>query len=236
MLGSMVFNYLSKLPDCEVEVVDHRWPNSDFKKYLCDFRGDVVVNCIGAIPQRTSNFDVNFELPIWLDKTLDCPIVHPSTDCEIDEDDYGTSKRRAMEYLNKHGRKTWAIKTSIIGPELSTSYSLLEWFLHTTTPEVVGYTHHMWNGITTLQWAKICWELVNNFDRFSTITIPYSECISKFDLLNIIKEVYGKDVTIIGSDVVQKDKCLEGTLPTPNITQQLRELLRFCNYESSFTY
>jgi dTDP-4-dehydrorhamnose reductase len=230
MLGSMVSKYFSSLKNCEVETTELRWGNKEFKNELCNFKGEAIINCIGSIPQRCDEFSVNFELPIWLDKTLKCNIVHPATDCEMDEDDYGLSKRKAMDYFKNHGERTWAIKTSIIGPELSTSCSLLEWFLNTPMQEVKGYTHQMWNGITTLQWAKICWEIVNDFDSFLVVTIPYSECISKFALLSIIKEVYGKNINIVGSDTVKVNKCLDGNLATADIEQQLKCLLRFSEF------
>ena len=223
MLGSMVFKYLSGIADCQVGTTIHRWPSPEFKKYLSDFSGDVIVNCIGAVPQRTSDFDINFELPIWIDKNVTCKVIHPGTDCEADKDPYGVSKRRAFDYLRDQGQRTKVIKCSIIGPELTSKQSLLEWFL-SSEGEVHGYSNQMWNGITTLQWAKSCWALIKDYEMFGQAIIPYSECISKFTLLNIIKEVYGKDITIHMNNKIKIDKCLKGDLPTPSIKEQLVEL------------
>ena len=223
MLGSMVFKYLSGAADCQVETTNHRWPSPGFKKYLFEFSGDVIVNCIGAVPQRTSDFDINFELPIWIDKNAGCRVVHAGTDCEADDDAYGVSKRKAFNYLRDHGGRTKVIKCSIIGPELTSKQSLLEWFL-SSEGEVHGYSQQMWNGITTLQWAKICWSLIKDYQSFPQATIPYSECISKFTLLDTIKDVYGKDITIHENDKIKIDKCLKGDLPTPSIKEQLLEL------------
>ena len=47
----------------------------------------------------------------------------------------------------------------------------------------------MWNGITTLEWAKICNDLILNWDLYERLIVPYSKCISKYDLLKNIKDV-----------------------------------------------
>ena len=223
MLGSMVLNYLSGVNGCEVETISGRWPTEQFKKSLLEFSGDVVVNCIGAIPQRTSEFDINFELPLWLDSNVSSRVIHAGTDCESDQDDYGISKRKASEYLQCHGQNTNIIKCSIIGPEVTGNEALLEWFLSSKS-DVQGYSKQMWNGITTLQWAKVCWNIINDVEDFEKVTIPFSECISKFRLLSVIKEVYGKDITIHENDEIKINKCLKGNLPTPKIKDQLLEL------------
>ena len=143
MLGHMVVKYLL---DNKVDVIttNIRWPESPFKLGM---RLDYVINCIGAIPQRTNKFDVNWQLPIWLDLHAPCRVIHPGTDCEMDDDDYGKSKRVAADYLTSFGSKTKILKTSIIGPELSGNASLFEWFL-SQEGEVFGYTKAKWNGKT----------------------------------------------------------------------------------------
>jgi len=227
MLGSTVRNYISGKKDCDVKVVSSRWPSDSFKEQIKSFKGDTIVNCIGAIPQRKDSFDVNYKLPIWLDSNSPCKVVHPGTDCESDKDPYGESKYKAFEHLKTHGTKTKIIKCSIIGHEMKSKCSLLEWFLSCEDSSVTGYTKCMWNGITTLQWAKICYDICRNFKEYGFISIPATECISKADLLNIIKEVYCKDVTIVGDDSKVLDKCLVGNIEVPSIRSQLEELKQF---------
>tara|TARA_Y100000593_G_scaffold65939_1_gene121359 strand:+ start:1271 stop:2032 length:762 start_codon:yes stop_codon:yes gene_type:complete len=239
MLGHMVHKYLSIKGDCELVTTDFRWPDREFKKFILDFDGDFIVNCIGAIHQRTSEFEINTDLPIWLDKidyrTKKFKIVHPGTDCEIDDDDYGNSKREAAEYLLKEGKDTKIIKTSIIGPELNSKASLLEWFLN-SEGEVSGYNKAYWNGNTTLQWARICYKIMCNYGKYDDLNIPTSNCISKYELLNIIKSVFGMDITIKENSDVSIDKCLSRTtsaydssynMPSTDIKKQLEELKEF---------
>ena len=159
MLGSMVYDYLMGDYSIGFEIVDSltsipdRWPEESFKNKIREFEGDYIINCIGAIPQRTDKFEINYELPIWLDENVSCRVIHPATDCEMDEDDYGRSKFKAGRHLAIHGTKTKQIVTSIIGHELNTNVSLLDWFLN-SKEEVSGYSECYWNGNTTLEWAK----------------------------------------------------------------------------------
>jgi dTDP-4-dehydrorhamnose reductase len=222
MLGHMVVKYL-RSKNITVDGAIGRWPN--LKEPIKSYDGDYIINCIGAIPQRTDDFDINWNLPIWLDLHAPCKVIHPGTDCEIDNDKYGTSKRIASNFINCDGVQTKIIKTSIIGPELNGNSSLLEWFL-SQDGEVYGYTKARWNGVTTLQWAKQCYSLISNWDDHNTETILFTDSTSKFELLNIIKNVFNKDIDIIKKQL-GKDKCLDGDLYTGNIQEQLIELKDF---------
>jgi dTDP-4-dehydrorhamnose reductase len=221
MLGHMVTRYLR---DNKVEVVtsDARWPESPFKS---DMKLDYVINCIGAIPQRTKSFDINWHLPIWLDFNSPCRVIHPGTDCEMDDDDYGKSKKIAADFLNSIGTQTKILKTSIIGPEINGNASLLEWFLSQNN-EVFGYTKAKWNGNTTLEWAKQCLSLMFNWDDYQEETILEGQCVSKYELLNTIKDVFNVDVRVNPKED-GNDKCLVGYIKTVNIKEQLKELKKY---------
>mgnify|MGYP003627629228 FL=1 len=221
MLGHMVTKYLL---DNKVDVIttDIRWPESPFK---LDMKLDYVINCIGAIPQRTKAFDINWHLPIWLDLNSPCRVIHPGTDCEMDDDDYGKSKKIAANFLNSIGSKTKILKTSIIGPELNSNSSLLEWFL-SQNDDVFGYTKAMWNGNTTLEWAKHCLTLMSFWDDYPTETILEGQCVSKYELLETINGVFKKGLNINPKED-GKNKCITGRTKTDNIKEQLEELKKY---------
>ena len=152
MLGHMVCKAFSYNEDYKIITTDKRfdeWDQSMFDNI------DFVINCVGAIPQKTNKFDINWQVPIWLNENTNCKIIHPATDCEVDVSNYGLSKKRATDYIKNYGKSTKIIQTSIIGPELNSNASLLEWFL-SQKGEVYGYTKAIWNGVTTLEWAKQC--------------------------------------------------------------------------------
>mgnify|MGYP003630755674 FL=1 len=221
MLGHMVTKYLLD-NDVEVITTSVRWPESPFKLGI---RLDYVINCIGAIPQRTNNFDINWHLPIWLDVNSSCRVIHPGTDCEMDDDEYGKSKKISADYIKSIGSRTKILKTSIIGPELNGNASLLEWFLSENS-EVFGYTKAMWNGNTTLEWAKQCLSLMLNWNDYETETTLEGECVSKYELLNKIKTVFGVPTTINSKDA-GKNKCLVGGVKTVGIEEQLNDLKKY---------
>lgn len=222
MLGHMVKFFLEK-QDIEVSTTDFKYPSSRFKNFISLYNGDYIINCIGAIPQKTKRFEVNFDLPIWLEQNANCKIVHPGTDCEMDQDDYGISKKRASDFLKSNGIKTKILKTSIIGPELNSNYSLMEWFLN-SKESVFGYSEAMWNGNTTLEWAKNCYDLLLHWDFYKVETILEGECLSKYELLKKIKDTFSKEINILAKDGIKCDKCLKGNVKTKSISDQLKEL------------
>ena len=222
MLGHMVVEYLHT-HDVIVHILDKPWP--ECKDKIKEFYGCCIINCIGAIPQKTDNFDINWQLPIWLDLNVECKVIHPGTDCEMDKDEYEISKNIAANYIRNLSKNTKSLKTSILGPELNGNSSLFEWFL-SQKEEVYGYTEAIWNGNTTLEWAKQCWQLINNWEDYNTETILQGEKISKYNLLKTIKKIYNKDIDIIPKDK-GKDKCLKGKIKTKNIKDQLIELKNF---------
>ena len=219
MLGHMVIKYLQD-QNVYVNTLKTRWPVAQTE--IKQFKGDYIINCIGAIPQRTNNFDINWQLPIWLDLHAPCKVIHPGTDCEMDNDEYGISKNIAANYIHEYSQKTKSIKTSIIGPELNGTSSLLEWFL-SQKKEVFGYTKAIWNGVTTLEWSKHCLKLINNWDDYNKTTILYSDNVSKYELLNVIKKVFNKNIKITKKEL-GKNKTLKGNIKTKNIKEQLIEL------------
>lgn len=221
MLGHMVVRYLSEF--FEVQELTSRWPSTEFTDKIKASKADYLVNCIGAIPQRTQEFEVNYKLPIFLDKNFKGKIIHPGTDCEVDNDEYGLSKKAARDYLVEKGIRTKILKTSIIGPELSTNASLLEWFL-SSEGTVSGYSEAMWSGITTLEWAKICKTLIEYWETFPKENIVESTCLSKYDLLHLIKNTFNKSIDIKSNDTVKINKCLTGNLRVIPIQDQLKEL------------
>ncbi len=221
MLGHMVYNVLNN--DYKVKTINERFPNWD-KEMFNDI--DVIINCIGAIPQKVDKFDINWEIPIWLNENTNCKIIHPATDCEIDISNYGLSKKRATDYIKNYGKSTKIIQTSIIGPELNSNDSLLEWFL-SQRGEVYGYTKAIWNGVTTLEWAKQCEVIINNWDTSPLLTILHSDKVSKFRLLHTIQECYGKTNVVIMPKKLGKDKSLTGNVKTKDIRIQIKELIKY---------
>lgn len=250
MLGRAVYFYFSGNPNFELLTIPQgvRWPSQEFKEALDN--ADWIINCIGAIPQRTPNkadlFSVNTELPIYLLSTGK-KVIHAATDCEysgkielgqyynIEDyedayDDYGISKK-LVTILAKHSYVPSfnIIRTSIIGLEEKTNFSLLNWAVtqFNNDANISGFTNHYWNGITTLEWAKVAEALINMDLEEAAFVQPTIETLSKYDLLLMIKEVFTPNSeTIISAVASEKfqNKSLAPNAQVNSIRDQLVEL------------
>ena len=222
MLGHVVAQYL-KEQEVEVETTNFRWPSLDFKKRIKQFRGDYIINCIGAIPQKTDKFEINYKIPTWIDINSSCKVIHPASDYEENTHGYFQSKYNSSYWIKNHSKRTKIIKSSIIGPELKTKYSLFEWFL-SQSDNVEGYSDYYWNGNTTLTWAKECYKILNKWDEYKIENTLTGECISKYQLLEKINKVFKKNIKINKIKTKQINKCLTGDIKTNSIENQLIEL------------
>lgn len=249
MLGRAVTQYFSTIPQYTVLILNIRWGESGFKEALLEQSPDFIINCIGKIPQkqpaaREDYESINIGLPRFLD-TLDIPVVHPSTDCEFkgniapgkaytksdirDADDaYGISKATISQELEEGGKNTKIIRTSIIGHEESTSVALLDWFLSQNS-NVRGYTNHYWNGVTTLEWAKQCQTLIEDWENYPILNqLGTSTHYSKFEIVSLAREIYEKDIEIVPFETeVTVNKCLLSDKTVPDLKYQLTELRSF---------
>lgn len=98
------------------------------------------------------------------------------------------------------------IRCSIIGPDPNENKGLLEWFLSRPKySEVRGYTNHFWNGVTTIQFAELCKKIIIN-SVFSDIVKESrvhhfcpNQPVSKYELLDIFKKAFKRDVQIVPS-------------------------------------
>jgi dTDP-4-dehydrorhamnose reductase len=170
---------------------------------------DVVVNCAGIIPQKNTDkklfYVVNAVFPILLSCVANVrrvKLVHITTDCVYDgrvgqytehdphteQGDYGLSKS-----LGENIQAT-IIRTSIIGHERYGKKSLLEWVLsdHLSTGNVIqGYTHHRWNGLTCLELSKFITHIIRNDLLWNGVRHIFSNTVSKYELLCMIRDTYG---------------------------------------------
>jgi dTDP-4-dehydrorhamnose reductase len=172
---------------------------------------DYLINCIGLIKQKTDvpaqlYYQVNGEFPRRLAGTAKGRVIHITTDCvysgatgKYDEaaphdatDDYGKSKSQGECPV-----LAMCLRTSIIGPELTTRYGLLE-FARTAAPPLRGFTNHWWNGITTEQFGAVCARIIK-MDAWATglwhLFSPRD--VSKDELVRTICEVYGLGKQVI---------------------------------------
>jgi dTDP-4-dehydrorhamnose reductase len=246
MLGHKVAWHLEMIGH-EVVRIQTRFGAASKKSFLSEIgasRVDWCVNCIGTRsgPEVSSKqlFEINSELPEALVDTLppEVGLVQASTDGVFrpgmanrlpDEspdatDEYGLSKARAEKAVL--GATRYVIRCSIIGQELGTPRSLLSWFLDQRC-EVTGYTNQLWNGITTLEWAKVCAQVIDQMipAGMRVIQPGIMPPISKYDLLHQIAETWEHVIPIRPAEAPNPVlRSLVSNVAVPPLALQLAEL------------
>jgi len=129
------------------------------------------------------------------------------------------------ESISSDSRCT-VIRTSIVGPELNGGHGLMGWFLR-QDGEVEGYVNHRWNGITTLEWARVCHEIITTGDssRCAIVQPGVEPAVSKYELLALISRIWGKKANMMPVNASESiDRSLVPTMLRPALQAQLAEM------------
>lgn len=190
------------------------YPSSSLLESLGDFgEGDFVLNCAGAIPQRTAALEqqeqeyevVNTILPVQVGRLaadLGFRVVHFTTDCVFAgkgpaytesspsdaTDTYGVSK--SLGEISDE--RVLNLRTSIIGLGPTVRVSLQDWLLHQPLNSVIsGYTNHLWNGVTcaALATGVIALCIADALPGGTRHLVP-RDSVSKCELLEMIAEAF----------------------------------------------
>lgn len=186
----------------------------------------VVINCI-SVAKSIIKLESVLEivpilslLPHRLARTCELTgarLIHISTDAifsgsrgDYTEEDvpnvndvYGASKLLG-ELSYPH---TITLRTSIIGHELRGTNGLIDWFL-TQQGSCKGFSRVIFSGLPAVVLAKVIRDIVipktNLFGIYHVAASP----ISKYELLRLVANVYGKSIELIASDHPVIDRSL----------------------------
>lgn len=210
-------------------------PNVDVKdlatleKAVLDTKPDVVINCIGLIKQydvskqHVEAIEINALLPhkiAQLCDSIQARLVHFSTDCVFDgktgnylesdlptaTDLYGKSKCLGEVDYGKHV----TLRTSIIGHELKSSVSLIDWFL-SQEGSVKGFSKAVFSGLPTVYVAKVLADYVLPNPSLSGLYQLSVDPIDKFSLISKVADVYSKQIEIEKFEDFVMDRSLNST-------------------------
>ena len=216
---------------------------SDNLKKIVDSNIDLIVNCIGVIKPKIDEKNpnsiketilTNSYFPLELQNLAlknQIKYIQIGTDCVFSGNDGSYTESSFMDAKDLYGKSKIVgeieginkslIRSSIIGPEEGKGFSLMNWFLKNTQQEVSGYKNHLWNGVTTLNFAKVVegFILSNEFNFKTQHLIPRNT-ITKANLLEEFKKHFNKDVVI---NHIDAEEIIDRTLLT--INEQVNENL-----------
>jgi dTDP-4-dehydrorhamnose reductase len=140
-------------------------------------------------------------------------------------DEYGLSKRLG-EACGALG-PTVLLRTSLVGPELGAPRSLFGW-LRAQSGTVRGFTDQLWNGVTTLVWAKACLRALRGDTPPGLVQLGTPQAVTKYELLALIADVFELDVRVEGQASGRPvDRRLVPTEAAAPLREQLVELRRW---------
>ena len=207
-----------------IDVLDHDTLVSVFDRV----QPDVVINCVGLIKQLSDAKDPLSTLPINamlphrlanLCSLVNARLIQISTDCVFSgsqgmytednvsdaEDLYGKSKYIGELHDLSH---VVTLRTSIIGHELNSQTSLVDWFL-SQTGVVKGYKKAVFSGLPTVELADVIKDYVIPNTSLNGLYHVSVSPIDKYSLLNLIANIYNKDIEIEADEKVQIDRSLD---------------------------
>jgi len=256
MLGRYVYRYLKGTGKYKVIGTTRKYLDAEKASYFAMesvgmVRGDVVINCIGQIKQHADvpearYLALNTLFPISMAKIckdIGAHFIHVTTDCVFKgnggnytetathdaEDIYGISKSMGEP------RNCTVIRTSIIGEELKGKASLLEWVKSNAGKTINGFTNHRWNGITCLQFAKICEQIIDKEQYWIGVRhVTSPTAVNKYELSGMISSTFDLGITIKEFETPDPcDRTMEShyvpIFDVPELPVQLQELKDFGN-------
>jgi dTDP-4-dehydrorhamnose reductase len=210
-------------------------------------RPDVVVNCMGLTKHHKSSEDPMLAIPInalfphrlsQFCAETGARLIHVSTDCvfsgrkgsytELDESDatdvYGKTK-----FLGEiSGFPAITLRTSTIGHELQSQYGLLEWFL-AQHGRCQGYRNAIFSGLPNTVFAQLVRDVVIPRSDLTGLYHVGASPITKFDLLHLIANMYGKSIDIDPEEQFMIDRSLSSErfrLATGYVAPNWAELIK----------
>jgi dTDP-4-dehydrorhamnose reductase len=193
---------------------------------LSRLQPNVVINCIGVIKQDPAVNDslktitINSLLPHFLERScaaIGARLVHISTDCVFSGNHGNYAETDNPDPLDLYGRSkllgevtgpsSLTLRTSLIGHEIDSARSLVDWFL-SQSDTVHGYTQAIYSGLTTTEFGKFLQSIVIPRNDLTGLFHLASAPISKYELLSMIASQYGWTGDLVPFDEFVCDRSL----------------------------
>ena len=166
-------------------------------------------------------------------------LIHITTDCVFSGNDGRYTEESLHDCTDVYGKtkslgepsNCTVVRTSIIGEEIGTSRSLIEWVKSQDGKTVNGYLNHQWNGLTCHQTAKVFEDIIRNEKYWKGVRHIHSpNSLNKYELVKSIIQAHNLQIEINPVDGPTKcDRSLStiydelSTFEIPEILTQLEE-------------
>ena len=176
-----------------------------------------IINCTGLIKHFIDENDtdsitaavrINSEFPKRLAERavlMNAQIIQIATDCvysgnlgPYDEtsihdavDVYGRSKSSG----EVRSEKLMILRCSVIGREISPHVEFMDWILlQPKGAKLNGFSNHLWNGITTLHFAKIVLGIIStNAVKPGIRHVVPGDSVSKFEMIDMVCKSFSRE-------------------------------------------
>ncbi|NOT13882.1 MAG: SDR family oxidoreductase [Methylococcaceae bacterium] len=198
-------------------------------KIFARLRPDVVINCIGLIKQLADAenplqaIPINSLLPHRLAgfcNLVGARLLHISTDCVFSGAKGGYKENDPSDAKDLYGKSKFlgevdyphaiTLRTSIIGHELQSTHGLIDWFLSQQN-HCKGFRRAIFSGLPTVALAQIARDIIIPRPELYGLYHVAATPISKYDLLKLVAEVYGKSIEIVPDDTLVIDRSLNAS-------------------------
>jgi dTDP-4-dehydrorhamnose reductase len=221
---------------------------------------DYIINCAGIIKPEINEMcsssilnclKINSYFPHLLNeqKRKETKVFQIATDCVYDGQKGMYNENFSHDALDVYGKSKsmgevnaenfYNLRVSIIGKEIKDFKSLLSWFLRSKNKKINGFQDHLWNGITTLAYAKFVHSIIRNkFHLPNVLHILPKNQLSKFELLKlfsikffnikILKKISSKRInrtlSTIHSQLIKKIWLKSDYKKVPTIQELINEI------------
>lgn len=195
-------------------------------RVFAQVRPDVVINCIGLTKHHSESEDPLLAIPLNamlphrmadMCKAAGARLVHVSTDCVFSGAKGDYVEQDVPDAADFYGRSKYlgevdyshaiTLRTSTIGHELQSAYGLLEWFLMQQSG-CRGFGQAVFSGLPSTEFAKVVRDVVIARPELHGLYHVGGQPISKYELLRLIAQVYGKKIDIVRDDSFVIDRSL----------------------------
>ena len=208
---------------------------------------DYIINCIGVIKPYMGDLEQAININSLFPRKLslyclenDIKLLHITTDCVYSGKKGEYVESDLHDCLDSYGKTKslgeasdcMVLRTSIIGEELHSNVSLVSWFLSSKGKKIQGYENHLWNGLTTKEYGRVCKQIIdNNLYEKGLYHVFSKEDVTKYQLLTMFKEKYKLNIEVEPSNgltscnrTLRTEKDLANKLQIKPIFQQILEM------------